>query len=534
MGRSSGVQVGIGQEPGPCRGRAGTIVLTGGAIRSPRRQSATVFVLALLRTLTLTLLGDEQMSVVSRIALALSLSVGSVVSFAGGASAASLELNRILTANPFSAANPQPVDTNWPIQLTYAPGDADHLYILNRTTASVSVYDRATGTLNPTPIFTAPPELFLNEDASNPFFTTHNAYSITFDPKFTDNRTFYMSFVDKNEDLRVISAQLDTNNVPVANSVKSVITLDYQPNRDGHRHYGGDLDFGPDGMLYLTTGDNDGLTGGPIVDGAPARPEQALKPGVYDDAGIAQSLRRIEGKILRIDPHGTSIANADNNYTPAGASGGTSYVQDAIWASGLRNPFQASFDAKGNYFIGDVGEDRRDEIDLGFPGANYGWPLKEGSLDFWLGDPALSGLIDINGLILKDPLYEYNHFADSSALTGGLVYGGPLSTLDGLYFFGNYVTNQIKSFATDDLSGPISDVLTWDLFTDGEPLPIGILSFGQGANGDLFIVAVNGIYQLIGTDYAGSVSPVPLPPGLLLLASALGVPIAVRKLRKRR
>ena len=159
----------------------------------------------------------------------------------------------------------------------------------------------------------------------------------------------------------------------------------------------------------------------------------------------SQNLSSLQGKILRIDPTDDAFPEVTQTTTlprrqeiPFPAT--TVEVTDAIWALGLRNPFQASFDPlTGAYFIGDVGEDSFEEINIGVSGANFGWPAMEGTIP----GPVPAGTDFI------DPLYTYGHGVDpfeGFSVTGGAVYRGPIVELDGRYFFSDYVTAQIWSF----------------------------------------------------------------------------------------
>ncbi len=191
-------------------------------------------------------------------------------------------------------------------------------------------------------------------------------------------------------------------------------------------HNGGDLAFGPDGMLYVSVGD-----GGAADDQGPGH-----VPG-----GNGQSLAdgNVLGKILRIDPHGHNAANgrygvpADNPFV--GRPGA-----DEIWAYGFRNPFRFSFDARtGELVAGDVGQNDIEEVDVVRPGGNYGWPVKEGTFAFD-GNGAGNGFVTASspgvpaGLV--DPVLEYDHTAPGGVRCGG---GAPATACQGIAVVGGYV-----------------------------------------------------------------------------------------------
>jgi glucose/arabinose dehydrogenase/PKD repeat protein len=208
-------------------------------------------------------------------------------------------------------------------------------------------------------------------------------------------------------------------------------------------HHGGGLAFGPDGKLYISTGDN----------GAPSS---------------APSLNGDHGKILRVNPDGT--IPADNPFNDgAGAN------IDAIWARGLRNPFRFSFDSiGGRLYIGDVGEHLVEEVNIGVAGANYGWPTCEGSC----GTPALT-----------NPLFSYSHGGRDASVTGGFVYRGTQfpAAYRGAYFYGDFAQNWIR-YLTLDGSGNVTgggNLLPADGSADG---PYDPVMLKPGPDGSLYYV----------------------------------------------
>jgi glucose/arabinose dehydrogenase len=203
-------------------------------------------------------------------------------------------------------------------------------------------------------------------------------------------------------------------------------------------HNGGTLAFGPDGMLYISLGD-----GGFGDDEGPG----------HVSGGNAQSLApgNVLGKILRIDPHGHNSANhqygipRDNPFV--GRRGA-----DEIFAYGFRNPYRMSFDQKtGKLWVGDVGQNDVEEVDVVRAGGNYGWHVKEGTFRFHAGAPRDpdDGFVSANEpgrpSGLTDPVAEYDHTAprgsieQGEAVVGGFVYRGKsVPALEGKYVFGDY------------------------------------------------------------------------------------------------
>jgi glucose/arabinose dehydrogenase len=427
------------------------------------------------------------------------------VSSAGLAAAASLSLDLLLTSG-----GPE-TELDYPIKVTFAPGDTNNLYIVNRVEGNVRLYDRTTNTLSEQPYLQLPPELFVQ--SPNPF-DGNQTYTLTFDPKFQETGKLYVSFIDQQDDLRVVEFTANPQNPTQVDTstYRNIVAVDY----NGEFHQGGDIDFGPDGHLYITTGDG--------------RPPNAPNSEIP-----AQDLGSLEGKILRIDPNSADAFPFDdlNNFTPSPdnpfvVAGQAAKITDAIWATGFRNPFQAAFDPVTKaYVIADIGEDLAEEINIGIAGGNYGWPLKEGS------GAHPPGTILIGGQLFVDPLYEYSHasFPNGASITGGIFYNGAISGLVGRYFFGDFVTNQIGSLRLDPSTLSYSDLMFFDLITSDLP-PSGLLSFGAGPDGEMYIVALNGIYKVTGSD-AVAVSPIPIPAPLLLLASGIGAVAAVARRRRR-
>lgn len=268
-------------------------------------------------------------------------------------------------------------------------------------------------------------------------------------------------------------------------------------------HNGGNMNFGPDGLLYIGTGD-----GGGSNDNSGAG-NNALNPTL------------LLGKLLRID---VALQPGDNPSThtyriPAGnptewpdSSGNpTAGYRPELWAKGLRNPWRWEFDALGritgdpsrsDLYIADVGQNVWEEVNVvqgnGGPGRNYGWRFKEGF--------ALTGLSTGTRNItdnLTDPVFVYDHgsgITQGFSITGGFVYRGTaIPGWRGRYFFADYVNPRIWSARLDRTQNPpvwysFQDHTTHFSTTGGSPSPnpSNIASFAEDNNNELYLVQLNG------------------------------------------
>jgi len=280
--------------------------------------------------------------------------------------------------------------------------------------------------------------------------------SIAFDPEYATNGRFFVYFTNPAGDLRIVRYNV-SNDPDSADEATADTTLKI-PHPGQSNHNGGQLQFGPDGMLWVGTGD-----GG----------------GSGDPAGNAQNKHALLGKLLRLDVHGGS-----GYLIPTGNPGvsDTSFAPE-IWAYGLRNPWRFSFDRQtGDLYIGDVGQDHYEEVDLApaaiqrGPGANYGWNIMEGKHCLVDGCNTATGI---------PPIVEYAHSSNICSVTGGYVYrGSAIPGLDGHYFFADYCAGMVKS-----VKWPSVTVGDW---TSQLSPGTNISSFGQDNKGELYIVQLSG------------------------------------------
>ncbi len=274
---------------------------------------------------------------------------------------------------------------------------------------------------------------------------------MAFHPRYAQNGFFYVDYTDRQGHTRVeryrVSADRDRADPGSATLIIGV----EQPFSN---HNGGQVEFGPDGMLYVGLGD--GGSGG-------------------DPLGHGQNRGTLLGSLLRLDVDGGTpyAVPADNPFrTTPGA-------RPEIWAYGLRNPWRFAFDAPGGrLYIADVGQSAREEVNAvaqTAAGLNYGWNIMEGRQCFRGGNCATAGL--------TLPVLEYAH-DEGCSITGGVVYRGTrIPALVGHYVYSDYCAGWIRSFLmTND--GPTTQ-RQWDVAR----LP-GVVSFGRDGAGEIYVISV--------------------------------------------
>jgi glucose/arabinose dehydrogenase/plastocyanin/Cu/Zn superoxide dismutase len=260
----------------------------------------------------------------------------------------------------------------------------------------------------------------------------------------------------------------DSNRVAVA-SRREILRID----KPQSNHNGGTIAFGPDGMLYIGTGDGGGAND--VGNG-------------HATFGNAQDTTSILGKFLRIDVSGTNSRNGQYgipNDNPFVAGGGL----PEIYAYGFRNPFQWSFDRQtGQLYVGDVGQNNVEDVDVVVKGGNYGWRAKEGT--FWF-DPSTGRVVTtpVDPVPTNDipPIAQYGH-GEGVAIIGGYVYRGTqVPSLAGRYVFGDWGTFGAPSgrlFYLDATNG----IHEFRIGLEDRPLGQWIKGMGQGPDGELYVL----------------------------------------------
>jgi glucose/arabinose dehydrogenase len=303
------------------------------------------------------------------------------------------------------------------VEVTHAPGDPGFLYALNKNDGIVYRINIETGAKSE--FLDIPNGQFLSNGEQG-------VLGIAFHPNYDNNGRFFAYITNADGDIEVREYGRSQNNPPKADAgdFTRVITI---PHPTFQNHNGGSIAFGPDGYLYLGTGDG-GNQG--------------------DPEGDAQNLDSLLGKILRIDVDGDDFpGNANKNYAiPSDNPYAGTAGADEIWASGLRNPWRFSFDSKtGDFYLGDVGQGSWEEIDFVKAGTeggiNFGWNYREGRHPFEGTPPDPDAL--------TDPVFNYSHNGGGGSVTGGEVFRGR-GGLDGAYFFSDFITGKVYTLRMVD------------------------------------------------------------------------------------
>ena len=313
---------------------------------------------------------------------------------------------------------------------------------------------------------------FLDISSLTSFGLERGLLSVAFHPNYAINGYFFVFYTDNSNDPVIARYEVTLGDANQADP-NSGVTLLNIPHFGGH--YGGQLQFGPDGYLYFSLGDG----------------------GQQEDPSCrAQNESLWQGKLFRIDvdqnvntPPYYSVPS-DNPFVGPGDP------PDEVWAVGFRNPWRFSFDsASGDLFISDVGQYQREEVTVqpatSSGGENYGWKIMEGSFCF---DP---DPIDVDcpqstpscfDASFVPPTLEYDHSGGNCSITGGYVYrGANIPTLDGHYLYGDWCSGNL--WAANSEAGPwITELLNISLS--------GLTTFGEGVDGEVYLSDAVALFRL--------------------------------------
>lgn len=327
-----------------------------------------------------------------------------------------------------------------PVAVAVAPADPTRLYVVEQA-GRIAWYEPVQETQG----------TFLDITTQVVSGGERGLLGIAFDPDFATNRYFYVNYTTGSP-LTTRISRFTATSPTQADPGSEAILLSFGQPFDNHN--GGWLGFGPDGKLYIASGD-----GG----------------DVNDPQNNGQRLDTLLGKVLRINADGT--VPPDNPF----ANDGDAATLAPIWAYGLRNPWRGGFDrSTGELWFGDVGQGTREEIDLIVAGGNYGWKVCEGSV--------CSGAPPANYV---PPIFDYTHASvgGSASVTGGYRYRGSVPAAAGQYFYADFINGQVWAL---DYNGTVQanhQVSRIDFPS----------SFGEGLDSELYVVSYGGtIYRLIG------------------------------------
>jgi glucose/arabinose dehydrogenase len=327
-----------------------------------------------------------------------------------------------------------------PIGIAHAGDGSGRLFILEQAGRIRIVRDGA---------LAGPPYLDITDRVGSTA-NEQGLLGLAFHPNYANNGLFFVNYTDLQGNTVVarFSVSADPDRGDPA-SQATILTI-AQP---AGNHNGGHLAFGPDGYLYIGTGD-----GG----------------GAGDRYGNGQNGGTLLGAMLRLDV---------DSAQPYGIPAGNPFiadptVRDEIWAIGLRNPWRYSFDRlTGDLYIADVGQNQYEEVNyqpVAAPGGqNYGWPIMEGTHCFPEGRTCeQAGLVQ--------PVVEYNH-SQGCSVTGGYVYRGQaFPAMTGIYLFGDFCSGRIWGLAPDP-SG------AWQA-AEMAQADIRLSSFGEDQAGELYLL----------------------------------------------
>ena len=363
-------------------------------------------------------------------------------------------VSSVQLSNPF----PDLPNLSRPLAMYMAPGDNSHWYVVQQT-GQVIKFVNSTGVSSVS--------TFIDISDRVVYSGERGLLGMAFHPDFSTNGYVYLSYTNDDTGLvsRISRFNLDGTGQALDQSSEQIILEISQPDT---MHNGGQITFGPDGYLYIGLGDGGTQTNG-------------------------QNINTLLGAILRIDvgdgSSGSYTIPSDNPFVSTSG-------RHEIYAYGLRNPWRWSFDrVTGEFWLGDVGNARYEEIDFITKGGNYGWSIMEGAHC----NNTNGASCNQTGLIL--PVAEYDH-TQGYAVVGGYVYRGSVITfLNGQYLYGDNGSGIIWALQQ---TGP-------GQYTSSELLDTSLViaSFAEDHDGELYVIDLNGSIRKIVGDAGGQQGQIP-------------------------
>lgn len=371
-----------------------------------------------------------------------------------------------------------------PTTITHAPGDTSRLFITERI-GRIRIVDLDAGQVLSTPFL----DITSKVNVGTQFGDERGLLGLAFHPDYEENGHFFVNYIGgSSTGFTVVERYTVTNDPNVADADSDFTLLTF--NQPFSNHNGGWMDFGPDGFLYIASGD--GGSGN-------------------DPQNNGQNPNNLLGAMLRIDvdnPEGGLNYGIPDDNPFKGVSG----ARDEIWSYGLRNPWRNSFDRQtGDLLIADVGQNLWEEINFqrsdSEGGENWGWRCYEGFQPFNTTGCPPAGQLDF-------PIYAYPISGQSEcAITGGYVYRGcDIPDLQGTYIFADFCSADIWAMDPFDPNLPFdptqggtdpAESIRSQLSPSVEGISIGWIStFGEDARGELYVAdfSVGRIFRIINED----------------------------------
>ncbi len=359
---------------------------------------------------------------------------------------ADAERSRIaVRLTPFAAGIEQPTD------IQPVPGQPGAMVVLSKKGRALWVRGEAGG-----PWF----------DIDVPTRSEQGLLGIAFHPDFARNGRFFLDYTARGQrgNLTRVEEWAVAPGRPLGETRPKAVRVVIDVPQPYRNHNAGQIAFGPDGMLYVGLGDG----------------------GAADDPhGHGQDRGTLLGAMLRldIDRHPADAGYGVPGDNPFAGPRAVAGVRPEIWAWGLRNPWRFAFAPDGRMVVGDVGQNRHEEVALVAAGENHGWAVREAANCFPPGKRC-----DAAGLV--DPVWQYPR-SEGVSITGGVVYDGPAAALKGRYIFGDFGSGRIWALTLPP-PGAKKAVQPESAIAALGRWPLQVSTFGRGHDGALYVADFGG------------------------------------------